>query len=564
MKGLKGFLVRFFGNLKSSFSYYPVTISLCIIFAVLFVYRNEYMEFASDAFRERIETIFIGLGIAIFMSMIIQLLTNYHEKAKKYSLIVWLSGLAISVLYYFIAIRDLEMITVVRAFVLMAVMFCVYIVLSWLFKKDEVERFSVKFMIESVISGFYASVLFGGLMLIDFAFETLMDVDPEHEFVIFALAFSFFIVFPMLVFSRIQEEYKQSKILKILVVNIIMPLLVAYTAVLYMYFIRMLVMWEIPSNMITNLVFWYVLIGIFTLFIANLYENGKKWLKLFTNVFPLLTILPLGLMFMALIIRIVNYGFTEPRYTILIIGVWELLVIGYLILFKREKRIIAVLPVSLAVISILLVASPFSMFNVSKISQNNRFSELYEKVDTLSVDEGNSILSIVYYFEDYHDINDITDYPKDMETWEFSENYDLRFAKGPYNYYGTSVIFMKNSQFLEITGYDYILYNFWDEVEIEDDYRFNVFYDDRDLVISIDDEIIYTIDIVFEMEKIIELNQDKETQDHMIMLEDSDYQIVYETDVWKVKIVFGEFYINVIDPNEQVRPSNLTVLIGKK
>ncbi len=563
MKGLKGFLVRFFGNLKSSFSYYPITISLCIIFALLFVYRTEYMDYAGDALIERIGTIFVGLGIAIFMSMVIQLLTNYHEKAKKFSLIVWLSGLALSVLYYFIAIKDLEMVTMVRAFVLMAVMFCVYIVLSWLFKKDEVENFSVKFMIESVISGFYASVLFGGLMLIDFAFETLMDVDPEHEFVIFALAFSFFIVFPMLVFSRIQEDYKQSKILKILVINIVMPLLVAYTAVLYMYFIRMLVIWEIPSNMITNLVFWYVLIGIFTLFIANLYENGKKWLKLFINVFPLLTILPLGLMFMAILIRIVNYGFTESRYTLLIIGTWELLVIGYLILYKKEKRIIAVLPVSLAVISLLLVASPFSMFNISKISQNKRFDELYENIETLSTEDRGKLLSITYYFDDYHDIEDLTSFPDDMTLSEFAQDYDLRLIKTPRNYYGTNVFFENSSRFLEVTNYDYILYNFWDEVEIIDDYNFNAYYIGSDLLVKIDNVLIARIDVFSEMEKIVELNQDKETDDGMIILEE-DYPIIYETDDWKIKIVFGEFYINVIEPNEQNRPGNLAILIKKK
>lgn len=564
MKGLKGFLVRFFGNLKSSFSYYPITILLCIIFAVLFVYRNEYMDYAGDALLERIDTIFIGLGIAIFMSMVIQLLINYHEKAKKFSLIVWLMGLALSVIYYFIAIKDLEMVTLIRAFVLMAVMFCVYIVLSWVFKKDEVEKFSVKFMIESVISYFYAGVLFGGLMLIDFAFETLMDVNPKHEFVIFALAFSFFIVFPMLVFSRIQEEYKQSKILRILIINIIMPLLVAYTAVLYMYFIRMLVLWDIPSNMITNLVFWYVLIGIFTLFIANLYENGKKWLKLFVNFFPLLTILPLGLMFMALLIRITNYGFTEPRYTLLIIGIWELLVIGYLIFFKKERRIIAVLPVSLAVISILLVASPFSMFNVSKINQNKRFDELYKNIETLSKEDSGKLLSIAYYFEDYHDIEDLTSFPDGMTLNEFATDYDLQLIETPRNYYGTNVVFENSARFLEVTDYDYMIHNFWDEINIKSDYTFNISYKRKDLLIMIDDVLIAKIDIFNEMKNIVELNQDKETNDHMIMLKDDDYPIIYENDDWKIRVIIGEFFINVLEPNQQNKPYNLTILIKKK
>ena len=54
--------------------------------------------------------------------------------------------------------------------------------------------------------------------------------------------------------------------------------------------------------MITNLVFWYVVIGMLTLFIANLYDNDKKWLKWFTKYFPIITFIPIGIMFMALFI----------------------------------------------------------------------------------------------------------------------------------------------------------------------------------------------------------------------------------------------------------------------
>lgn len=562
MKSIKEFFKKFFFSLKDSFSYYPVTISLCILFAIMFVYRIEYMDYASDTLKLRIDTLFLGFGIAIFGSMNIHLLIAERFKNRKFSFLIWAGFLILSGIYYQFGIKDLEMESVIRAVVIMAVLFCSYIVIPWLYKKEDVDRFSVKFMIESVISAFYVTVLFGGLMLIDFAFETLMDVNPSHEFMIFALAFSYFIVFPMLVFSRIQEEYKQSKILKILIVNIVMPLLTAYTVVLYMYFIRMLVLWTIPSNMITNLVFWYALIGIFTLFIANLYEQDRKWIQIFTRFFPLVTFLPLVIMFVALFIRINAYGFTEPRYTLLIIGLWEFMVMAYLFFTTREKRILSILPVSLGLISLLLVVSPFNMFAVSMTSQNNRFERLYSNVENLSDTEKSQLLSIVYYFNDNHELSDINGYPSDMKANEFQKKYDLQIINEYSNkYYGTNVVAENSYQFVKTDGYQYMFFNIYDDVTVDKEHSFHLYYESTDFMIDIDGTNVLSVDLNNEMKQIYEKYRDRESNDYVIMLNEGENELVFSNDGVDIKIIIGEFYINKNEMNSSLKPSNIIVLI---
>ncbi|MBN2851795.1 MAG: DUF4153 domain-containing protein [Clostridia bacterium] len=563
MKSIKEFFKKFFVSLKDSFSYYPVTISLCILFAVLFVFRIEYMDFASDTLKLRIDTLFLGLGIAVFGSMNLHLLIAENQKFRKFRYHSWAGLLILSGIYYQFGIKDLEMETVIRAFVIMAVLFCSYIIIPWLYKKEDVDKFAVKFMIESVISAFYVSVLFGGLMLIDFAFETLMDVNPEHQFMIFAIAFSYLIVFPMLVFSRIQEEYKQSKILKILIVNIVMPLLTAYTVVLYMYFIRMLVLFTIPSNMITNLVFWYALIGIFTLFIANLYEQDRKWIAIFTKFFPLATFLPLAIMFVALFIRINAYGFTEPRYTLFVIGLWAFLIMIYHFFTAKEKRILSILPVSLGLISLLLVVSPFNMFTVSMTSQNNRFEKLYTDVENLNDTEKSQLLSIVYYFNDNHELSDLKGYPSDMKTNEFQEKYDLSLINDFNNtYYGTNVVSENNYQYVKTDGYQYAFFNIYNEVIVKSDHSFYLHYENTKLLIDIDDSNVLSLDLNNELKMIYEKYKDRETSDYVIMLNEGENELVFSENGVNIKIIIGEFYINKNQSDSSLKPSNIIVLIG--
>jgi len=564
MKNIKKIMNKFFSNIKVSFSYYPITIILCIVFAALFIFRNEYMDFATSILKERIDTIFIGLGIAILSSMNIHLLIKGYEIIKKNKIIVWIVSFIFVSGYYWFAIKDLSMITTVRAFVIMGVLFCTYLIIPWFANNIKVEKFAVKVMIESVISYFYASVLFGGLMLIDFAFETLMDVHPSYEFVTYAAAFSYMIILPMLIFSRIQEEYKQSKILKILVVNIIMPLLLAYTVVLYMYFIRMLILFEIPNNMITNLVFWYGIIGIFTLFIANLYEDDKKWLKWFTKYFPIITVIPIGIMFMALIIRMSNYGITEPRYTLFIIGIWTLLVMAYLFFTKKEKRVMVVLPISLALICLLIVASPFSMFNVSKTSQNSRFDKLYNNIENLNAEQKSQLLSITEYFQEQHRLIDINNFPNNMDVKEFKEKYDLQYI---YNmddrYYGTNISTKNGNRYVKTDGYAYMFYNIWDDIEIEDDNTFHIYYNENDLVININDIDVLTIDTKKELNNIYEKYKNRETSDHQIVLENGENELLYNANGWKIKVIIGGFYINIKEKDIPVKSGDIIVLIGK-
>ena len=55
------------------------------------------------------------------------------------------------------------------------------------------------------------------------------------------------------------------KFFRILVIYVIAPLLTAYTAVFYIYSLRILLNWGWPDGIVANMVLWYALIGTVTM-----------------------------------------------------------------------------------------------------------------------------------------------------------------------------------------------------------------------------------------------------------------------------------------------------------
>jgi hypothetical protein len=99
------------------------------------------------------------------------------------------------------------------------------------------------------------------------------------------------------------------------------------------------------------------------------FKQGFWWLLLPTVV----------LMLVSIGRRISDYGFTEPRYAVATAGLWLLGMCAYFLLSKKDN--IKVIPISLALVCIFVVLSPFNAFNVSEKSQLNELKALLEPND---------------------------------------------------------------------------------------------------------------------------------------------------------------------------------------
>jgi hypothetical protein len=111
-----------------------------------------------------------------------------------------------------------------------------------------------------------------------------------------------------------------------LVKFVLVPLLLVYTAILCAYAVKIALAWELPKGTLGAMVVGYLLVGAATLLLGYpSRETGGPLVRLFWRYWVWLTALPVVLLFIAVSRRIADYGLTEERYLIVLIGVWAVL-----------------------------------------------------------------------------------------------------------------------------------------------------------------------------------------------------------------------------------------------
>ncbi|GEM_PF-4162863 len=219
---------------------------------------------------------------------------------------------------------------------------------------------------------------------VDFLFGTSVSIEMHANIWLIGLA----LFAPLYALPRIPEEsdlnekhYPAS--VATIFVYILAPLIAVYFGVLYAYMLKILVEWDLPKGSIAYLVVSFGIIGVFWhIFSYPIKDGGTAFFRFLYRYFYLAFLPPLLLLCLGIGVRILDYGFTEQRYLILIFTVWFILATAYVLLIKepRFKNIILV-------ISGLLILSSFGFWgagSVSERSQVSRLETLLEKHNLLA------------------------------------------------------------------------------------------------------------------------------------------------------------------------------------
>ena len=122
-----------------------------------------------------------------------------------------------------------------------------------------------------------------------------------------------------------------------LVKFVLVPLLLVYTAILYAYAIKIVLAWELPKGTLGGMVVGYLLVGAATLLVGYpSRESGGPHVRLFWRYWVELAALPVVLLFIAVGRRIADYGVTEQRYLMVLVGVWALMLAAIRIMRGRD------------------------------------------------------------------------------------------------------------------------------------------------------------------------------------------------------------------------------------
>lgn len=265
--------------------------------------------------------------------------------------------------------------------------------------------------------GAISAVVFGGgLSLVLLSVDYLFDVKVPSEIYGDVWVIAWGLLFIVYVLSNLSREYDFKdevcdfpKGISFIANYILSPLMFVYMAVLYIYVFKVLMQWELPKGNLGWMISSFGVIGVITKLVSfPIRHKGTRLMTLFDRYFYYALIVPVLMLFVAIFIRINDYGVTEQRYAVVLLGVWLLGIILAATAIKNNFNIKYV-PMSLAVLALLASYGPWSAVNVSVNSQLSRFESLLIKNKLLVGGQVIQATQEVSY-EDRASLSSIADY----------------------------------------------------------------------------------------------------------------------------------------------------------
>ena len=465
-------------GISNSLKRFPLTIGTSTTCVIIIIYMAEITSQSNGDVIETLGRISLAIALGIPLSLSIKLLFERLDKYKMASLYAsYIGGAVLLIVYYYLFLRDVEMVSMTRYIGLSLILYLVFLFISYLPKRDDFEFYIIRIFTRFFTTVLYSLVLYLGLVAILFTIDQLLGINIKGELYyytflvvtgIFAPAF-FLAGIPLKDEILALNDY--SRLLNVLVLYIIMPLIFVYTVILYIYFAKIIITRQWPEGLVSHLVLWYSAVSAAVLFFITPLRGEKIWPRNYMKYFPKAIIPLIVMMFISIGIRISAYGVTENRYFVVALGIWVFLIMIYFSITKKMTNII--LPISLAVITVISVFGPLSSYSISKYSQNKRLNKIFVKnnmiIDNKIIkakgevtdEDAKNINSIINYFERNHSLSDVKGLSKDFRTSDMEKVLGVKYSEENYQndyeyYYFNSI---GSSEPIDISGYDYLFYS---------------------------------------------------------------------------------------------------------
>lgn len=433
------------GHIIKRFPFVLLTALVCTGIGIYLVHHTD----ENDLQRTLIRVMMSGsLGLPLFFSL--HILTERYRLPVLYRMVAIVIGLGLLVQFYY-SIPDLQtdVMQVVYRFVFWSAGLHLVAAFSAFFAEEEIHgfwQFNKMLFLRFLTSGLYSGVLFiglsGALLAIDSLFSVVIDGETYGDlFMVLAGVFNtmFFLGGIQQPLDRLNEEDSYPKGLKIFTQYVLIPLVTIYLVILYAYMGKILIQMSLPKGWVANLILGFSVTGILSLLLVYpLREHeDNKWIKTFSRFFYFSLVPLVVMLFVAIGIRITEYGVTIERYIVAMLGTW-LAVITLYFIFSKKKNIILI-PLTLSLFLFGSCFGPWGMFSVSERSQLKRLRALLEtngafaggKIVPLSetamqkmkAKDGNQMSSIIDYLGENHGFEGLKDWlPEDCQKTVFADS----------------------------------------------------------------------------------------------------------------------------------------------
>lgn len=279
----------------------------------------------------------------------------------------------------------------------------------------------------------------------------------EHHLYEYILFFIWFVLAPQVCCTLIRQDEDEvrepNKVLRHILNFILSPAIIIYTVILYVYFIKIAIEWDLPKGGVA----WMVM-GFITAALAGRIAQAilsPRYYDWFYRHFTLIAIPPLIMYWVGSIYRIRLYSFTESRFYLMVAGM--LMTLFVLMLFRKYTRRYQLMALIFGAAIILFTYIPgISAKSIGLSCQKQRLKDfiselnltdsntgkLKERIDTSGIKQDSlmcekyiEVCSIVGYVRDEMGDEKFLD---KYGNWTYSR-YDFRYEKSvinePYSWY---------------------------------------------------------------------------------------------------------------------------------
>lgn len=237
-------------------------------------------------------------------------------------------------------------------------------------------NYSRSIIVHGIFSFAFALALMLGLYLA-VLFVILLGLPLQFGHI---AAFCMFVVFPVFTICYVprgEERFNNSlifsKLLKIVTQYLLLPFIALYFVIIYFYLFTILAQWSLPDGKITYIVTASVALYLMLLLLGYpAYAEGESRIFRFLARWGALIALPLViLMSVSICYRINQYGFTIRRGYVVALNLWFYGVLIFLFVTKSLK--IKWIPISFAIVFLLVSIGPWSISEISFRQVSHRF-----------------------------------------------------------------------------------------------------------------------------------------------------------------------------------------------
>ena len=394
MSKIKEKIKNILPDMKKGVERFPLTILCGIIVFLLSVYVIENSDMKNHNLLSEIHKMLTLIGLSLPLTAALELIREKYLSDKN-KCIIRVLNVVITVIFiifyrfYYMNGKDKAGILILnnieKLIATGIIFFLLFLLVPIIGKKDEEEKYFQSVVVDKTVTILYSMVLFLGLTAVFLTVDGLSLIKLKEQIYIEIWLFVVF-VFAMIFFaSKLKkvdenlEEYEIHKIFRFLIYFIVIPLITIYTGILYIYFGKMLITKSWPQGLVSHLILWYTIFSLFIMIMVTPMREKDLVAKIFKNYFPFISVPLLILSIVSISKRISQYGVTELRYFIVLLGIWLI----FCMVSSIFKARLSVILISLIAVVYISVFSPINNRRITIMSQNKRLERILIKYGLL-------------------------------------------------------------------------------------------------------------------------------------------------------------------------------------